>query len=111
MSVTNGRFKRYPVAGRTLFRTESVEANGRLVDIGKWGALIRSEIKPFEGEETTARLYVHDYSRVIQVRGMVLRVQSDSWAMMFLEKPVGLAKLLRSLDKMAQKQLASPIGT
>ncbi len=100
MSVTKiERFKRYPVAGRILFQSESVEANGRLVDIGKWGALIRSEIKPFEGEETTARLYVHDYSRVIQVRGMVLRVQSDSWSMMFLEKPVGLAKLLRWLER------------
>ena len=30
--------------------------------------------------------------------------------MLFLEEPVGFAKLLRSLDERAQKQLASPIG-
>ena len=34
----------------------------------------------------------------VEVRGMVVRVQSDTWAMMFLEEPSGLAKLLQFLD-------------
>ena len=78
-----------------------MEAPGELVDIGKWGAHIRTEIKPDQGEELSARLKVHDYPGVLEVRGMVVRIQQDSWSMMFLGEPVGLAKLLRFLDEKA----------
>ncbi len=102
MSATKiAGFKRYPVSGRTLFRTESMEAAGELLDISRGGARIRSEVKPLEGAEIAVRFTVQNYPEVFEVRGIVLRVQSDSWAMMFLEKPGGLAKLLRSLDKRA----------
>ncbi len=104
-------YKRYPVAGRVQFHTESMEATGELIDIGKWGAQFRSEIKPNEREEITARLKIHDYPRVFEVRGVVVRVQSDLWAMMFLEAPVGWAKLRQVLDERTEKQVASPIGT
>ncbi len=99
MSVTNGYYKRYPGSGRTLFRTESVEATGELVDISRGGARISSEVKPLEGEELTVRFTVPDYPEVFEVRGMVVHVQSDSWSIMFLEETAGLTKLLQSLDK------------
>ncbi len=111
MSTIKQSYKRYSVAGRIQFHTESMVATGELVDIGKWGARIRSEIKPHEREEITARLEVHDYPRMFKVRGVVVRVQSDLWAMMFLEEPAGWAKLRQVLDERAQKQVASPIVT
>ncbi len=111
MSVTSGCYKRYPVSGKTLFQAELMEATGELVDISRGGACIRSEVKPLEGEEIAVRFTLQNYPEVFEVRGIVLRVQSDSWAVLFLEEPVGLAKLLRSLDEKAQKQAVSPIGT
>jgi len=111
LSITSGHYKRYPVSGRTLFLAELMEATGELVDISRGGARIRSEVKPLEGEEIAVRFTVQNYIEVFEVRGIVLRVQSDSWAVLFIEETVGLAKLLRSLDERAQKQVASPIGT
>ena len=111
MSVTSGCHKRYSVSGKTLFQTESQEVTGELVDISRGGARIRSEVKPLEGGEITVRFTVQDYLEVFEVRGLVVRVQLDSWAVLFFEETVGLAKLLRSLDEKAQKQVASPIGT
>ena len=111
MSATSGYYKRYPGSGRTLFRTESVKATGELVDISSGGACIRSEVKPSEGDEVAVRFTVQNYPEVFEARGMAMRVQSDSWALWFFEEPVGLAELLRILDKWAKKQVASPIDT
>ena len=111
MSVTRGSYERYPVSGRALFQAESMEATGELVNISSGGACIRGEIKPLEGEEIAVRFTAEDYPEVFEVRGIVLRVQSDSWAVLFIEETVGLAKLLRSLKERAKKQVASPNGT
>ena len=110
MSVTSGYYKRYPVYGRTLFQAGLMEAAGEMVDISRGGARIRSEVKPLEGEEIVVRFTVQNYPEVFAVRGLVVRVHLDSWAVLFLEEPVGFAKLLRSLDERTQKQVASPIG-
>ncbi|MCZ6491383.1 MAG: PilZ domain-containing protein, partial [Acidobacteria bacterium] len=74
MDLEKRIYKRYPVSGRILIQTQSMEAPGELVDIGQWGAHIRTEIKPDQGEELTARMEVHDYPGVLEVRGMVVRV-------------------------------------
>ena len=111
VSVTSGCYKRYSVSGKTLFQAELMEATGELVDISRGGACIRSEVKPLEGEEIAVRFTLQNYPEVFEVRGIVLRVQSDSWAMLFLGETVKLEKLLRSLDARAKKQVASPIGT
>ena len=99
MSTTSGYYKRYPVSGRMQFQMESMETTGKLVDISRGGVLIHSKVKPFEGEVLTALLEVQDYLRVFKVRRMAMRVQSDSWSMMFLEEPGELAELLRWLEK------------
>jgi len=80
-----------------------MEAAGELVNISRGGARISSEVKPSKGEELTVRFTVPDYPEVFEVRGIVVGVHSESWSMMFLEEPAGLTKLLRSLDKRAQK--------
>ena len=103
--------KRYPVSGKTLFQTESQEAAGELVDIARGGVCIRSEVKPLDGEELTVRFTVQDHIGVFEIRGMVVRVQSNSWAMMFLEEPMEMETLLRSLAEKAEKQVASPTCT
>ncbi len=88
-----------------------MDSTGELVDISRGGARIRSEEKPLEGEMIAVRFTAQHYSEVLEVGGLVLRVQSDSWAMLFLGETVKLEKLLRSLDARAKKQVASPIGT
>ncbi len=105
MTTEKRSYKRYPASGRLLFQAESGEAAGDLIDIARIGAFIRSEVKPYEGEELTVWFTVQDDIGVFEVRGIVVRVQSDSWAMMFLEEPVKLEKLLRSLDEKAKKQV------
>ena len=92
MSTIKQSYKRYPVAGRIIFQTESMEATGELVEIGKWGAQFRSEIKPYERVVISARLEVHDYPRMSKVRGVVVRVQSDFWAMMFFRRTCGMGE-------------------
>jgi len=99
VSTTSEYYKRYPVSGRMLFQMDSMEVTGKLVDISRGGALIRSKVQPFEGEELTALLEVQDYPRVLEIRGMAMRVQSYSWSMMFLEEPAGLAELLQWLER------------
>jgi len=88
-----------------------MEAAGELVDISRGGVHIRSEIKPLEGEDIDVRFTVQDYPEVFQVRGIVVRVHSDSWAVLFLDEPAGLTRLMRSLYERAKKQAASPSGT
>ena len=111
MSYTIRRYKRYPVSGKILFQMDSREVTGKLVDISSSGALIHGKVKPFEEDEFTALLEVHDYPRMFEVRGVVVRVHSDSWTMIFVEEPAGLAELLRCLDERAKKEAVSPIGT
>ena len=99
------------MAGRVLFQAEILEATGELVDISRCGAFIRSKVQPPEGEDLVVRFTVQDYPEVFKVRGIVVRVHSDSWAMLFLDEPAGLTRLLRSLYGRANKQVPSPIGT
>ena len=105
MTTERRSYKRYPVTGRILLHTQSMETPGELVDIGQWGAHIRTDASPSQGEELAARLEVQDYPGVFEVRGMVVRVQQDSWSMMFLEEPVGLTKLLRFLDEKTEEEI------
>ena len=108
MSTTSGYYKRYPVSGKALFQAESGGAAGELVDISRGGVRIRSKFKPLEGEDITVRFTLKEYSEVFQVRGIVVGVQSDSWAVLFFEEPAGLAKLLWPLGARTKKQVANP---
>ncbi len=110
MSITSGYYMRYSVSGRALFRAESMEIRGELVDVSRGGIRIRSKVKPLEGDEIAVRFSVKSYPDVFKVRGMVVGVQSDSWAVLFFEEPMGMAKLLWALDAKAKKQVVSPIG-
>jgi len=105
MSREKRSYKRYPVSGKVLFQTESMEAPGELIDIGKWGAQIRSEAKPLEGEELTVQFAVQDYPEMFEVKGMVVRVQPNSWAMMFLEETMKLVTMLQFLDKRTEEEI------
>ena len=111
MSTTSGYYKRYTVSGRALFQAESMKTTGELIDVSRGGIRIRSKVKPLEGEEIVVRFTVQNYPEVFKVRGLVVRVQSHSWAVLFFEEPMGFAKLLWALAAREQKQVASPIGT
>ena len=113
MAIERRLYKRYPLSGRVEFQTASKKATGKLVDIVKGGALIRSDVKPSRKSIVTARFQVQDYPGVIEVRGRVLRIKSinNTWAMQFLEAPATLEELLRWRSEAARMEEASPIGT
>ncbi|MCZ6489911.1 MAG: PilZ domain-containing protein [Acidobacteria bacterium] len=105
MITERRRYKRYLVSGRILFQAQSVETFGELVDIGKWGVYIRTEAKPLQGEEITAHLEAQDYPGAFEVKGMVVRILSDSCAIAFLEWPVKLVTLLQFLDERDEEEI------
>ena len=90
------------MSGKTLFRTESVEATGELVDIAMGGALIRSEVVPSPGSEVTACFIVRDYPGAFEARGKVVRVLTNAWDIEFLEEPPWLTEMLRCLHEEAK---------
>jgi len=74
-------------------------ATGDLLDIAKGGALLRTEVEFSQAMEVRVRFQVQDYPEAFEVKGMVVRVQQDSVAIMFLEVPAGIDKLLQWLEK------------
>ncbi len=99
MSTIKQSYKRYPVSGKTLFRTESVQATGELVDIAMDGALIRSEVVPSPGSEVTACFIVRDYPGAFEARGKVVRILTNAWTIEFLMDPPWLEEMLLWLER------------
>ncbi len=99
LSTIKQSYKRYPVSGRILFRTESVQAVGELVGIARGGALIRSEAVPSPGSEVTACFIVRDYPGAFEARGKVVRILTNAWAIEFLGEPPWLTEMLQWLER------------
>ena len=99
VTIERHRYKRHPAVGHAEFWTESTKATGDLLDIAKGGALLRSEVQVSQAMEVTVRFTVQDYPEEFAVKGMVVRVQQDTLAVMFLEVPAGIEALLQWLEK------------
>ncbi len=99
MTIERHRYKRHPAVGHAEFWTESTKATGDLLDIAKGGIILRSEIQISQAKEVTVRFQVQDYPEAFEVSGMVVRVQQDSLAIMFLAVPPGIDELLQWLEK------------
>ena len=92
-------YKRYPAVGHAEFWTESTKTTCDLLDVAKGGVILRSEIQVSQAKEVTVHFQVQDYPEAFEVKGMVVRVQQDSLAVMFLEVPEGIEALLQWLEK------------
>ncbi len=110
MPVEKRRYKRYPMSGKILFQTESMNAIGELIDIAMGGALIRSAVIPSPGSQVTARFVVRDYPGEFEARGKVVRILTNALAIEFLEKPPWLEEMLRWRGEAAKKEAVSPRG-
>ena len=98
MGVERRKYKRYGVTGRAEFQADSERAVGELLDIGTGGLLIRSRLVPDKGTNIWAQFTVAGYPGAFESRGRVVRSQLDVVAVMFLEPPAGLEKLLGWLE-------------
>ena len=98
MGVERRKYKRYRVTGRAEFQADSERAVGELLDIGTGGLLIRSRLIPDKGTNIWAQFTVAGYPGSFETSGRVVRSQLDVVAVMFLEPPTGLEKLLAWLE-------------
>jgi len=108
MAIERRRYKRYPVSGLVEFMTEAVWSPSKLLDIGKEGVLIHSDVAASPGEELTFRFIVSGYQGLFETSGKVVRNQNDVLAFKFLEEPAELKNLLSWLEMREPKKL---IGT
>ena len=99
MPVRRWNHKRYHVVGQAEFWTAFVKATGVLFGVGEEGILIRSPIDPHRRKRVTVRFNVLGYPRVFETEGKMERVQQSTLAIMFFDKPAGLNKLLRWLER------------
>ncbi len=99
MTIEKRSYKRFPAVGQAEFWTESTKATGDLLDIAKGGALLRTEVQVEQAMEVSVRFTVQDYPKTFEVKGMVVRVQQDTLAIMFLAVPPGIDELLQWLGK------------
>ena len=98
MGVERRQNKRYRVTGRAEFQADSARETGELVDIGSGGLLVRSQLIPDKGTNVWVQFTVAGYPGAFESRGRVVRSQLDVLAVMFLEPPAELERLLAWLE-------------
>ena len=98
MGVERRQYKRYGVTGRAEFQTDSAKAVGELLDIGTGGVLVRSQLIHDKGTNLWVQFTVAGYPGALDSRGRVARSQLDVLAVMFLEPPAELERLLAWLE-------------
>ena len=98
MTIEKRRHKRYSVTGRAEFQADSAKGVGDLLDVGTGGLLIRSPLVPDKGTNVWVQFAVAGYPGALDSRGRVVRGQLDVVAVMFLEPPTELERLLTWLE-------------
>ena len=98
MGIERRQYKRYRVTGRAEFQADSERAVSELLDIGTGGLLIRSQLIPDKGTNLWVQFTVAGYPGALDSRGRVVRSQLDVLAVMFLEPPAELERLLSWLE-------------
>ena len=107
MAPEKRHYKRYIVTGEVAFRTASEGTTGKLVNVGMGGILILSDFSPPCGTNLTLLFVIHGYPGMYEAEGKAVRIQQGVLAVMFSEEPLGLKKLLLSLDEGGNKQVVS----
>ena len=90
---------RYIIGGRAEFQAGPEGAFADLVNVGKYGMLLRSSVMLPEGSELQLLLRVKGYPNEILGQGKVVRANSDLMAVQFCEEPPALPQLLLWLER------------
>ena len=90
---------RYIVGGQVIFYTGSPDSYGDLVNLGRHGILVRTNVRVPADTQFRIGVTVEGYPTPFQGESQVVGVSSDLLAMKFLEEMAELAPLLQWLDR------------
>jgi len=93
------RSVRYIVEGDVIFHTGSPESSGTLVNIGRYGMLVRTNVLVPEGTILRVGFTVDEYPAELQGRSQVVRTSADLLAIQFLGEVRGMPQLLLWLER------------
>ena len=88
---------RYIIGGQVTFHTGSPDSAGNLVNIGRYGMLVRTHVQVPEGTELPIGLTVEGYPTPLQAHGRVVGARQDLLAIKFLGESDTMAQLLQWL--------------
>ena len=90
---------RYIVGGEVVFHTGSPESCGSLVNIGRHGMLVRTNVRVPEGTKLQVGFTVEGYPTAVQGPTQVVGANTDLLAMQFLDEPRARLQLLQWLEQ------------
>ena len=93
------RSVRYIIGGQVIFHTGSPDSCGDLVNLGRHGMLVRTNVQVPEGTEFRIGLTVEGYPTSLQADGRVSGSRQDLLAVRFLREPDGMMHLLQWLSQ------------
>ena len=93
------RSVRYIVGGEVVFHTGSPESCGALVNIGRYGMLVRTNVCVSEGTKLQVGFTVEGYPTTVRGLSQVVGAGTDLLAMKFLDEPPELSQLLQWLEQ------------
>ena len=93
------RSLRYIVGGEVVFHTGSPESCGALVNIGRHGMLVRTNVRVPEGTKLQVGFTVGRYPMAFQGPSQVVGANTDLLAVKFLDEPRALPQLLQWLER------------
>ena len=93
------RSVRYIVGGGVVFHTGSPESCGEVVNIGRYGMLVRTNVRVSEGTKLQVGFTVEGYPMAVQGTSQIVGANTDLLAMKFLAEPRELPQLLQWLEQ------------
>lgn len=99
VSSERRRSARYIVGGQVIFYTGSPDFSGVLVNIGRHGMLVRTNVRVPEGTRFQIGFTVSGYPSPLQGHSQVVGGIADLLAMEFFGEPGELSQLLQWLDR------------
>ena len=93
------RSVRYIVGGEVVFHTGSPESCGALVNIGRYGMLVRTNVCVSEGTKLQVGFTVDGYPMALQGPSQIVGANTDLLAMKFIVEPRELPQLLQWLER------------
>lgn len=90
---------RYIVGGEVIFHTGSPESCGVLVNIGRHGMLVRTNVRVPEGTKLQVGFTVEGYPMTVQGFSQVVGASTDLLAIKFLDEPGELRQLFQWLEQ------------
>ena len=90
---------RYIIGGQVVFHTGSPDSSGDLVNLGRYGMLVRTQVQVPAGTDLRIGLAVEGYPHALQGDGRVVGARQDLLAVKFLRELPGLIQLLGWLSR------------